>query len=203
MNQNYYSQSRSHAQGRVATSRERFIVKTYNHLFGAILLFTAIEIGLFMSGAADAIARVVAQNWFIALGAFMLAGWVGRSVAASAQSLAKQYVALVTYVVVNAIIFVPMLWVADRFAPGAIQSAAWITLLGFAALTGIAFWTRKDFSFLGGLLRWGGIMAIVAIIGAMIFGFHLGTWFSVAMVGLAGAAILYDTSNILRHYPET
>ena len=36
----------------------------------------------------------------------------------------------------------------------------------------------------------------------MLFGFHLGTWFSVAMIGFAGAAILYDTSNVLHHYPE-
>jgi FtsH-binding integral membrane protein len=35
-----------------------------------------------------------------------------------------------------------------------------------------------------------------------IFGFALGTYFSVAMVGIAGAAILYDTSNVLHHYPE-
>ena len=35
-----------------------------------------------------------------------------------------------------------------------------------------------------------------------LFGFQLGTFFSVAMVGLAGAAILYDTSNVLHHYPE-
>ena len=34
------------------------------------------------------------------------------------------------------------------------------------------------------------------------FGFELGTWFSVAMVAFAGAAILYDTSNVLHHYPE-
>jgi len=46
------------------------------------------------------------------------------------------------------------------------------------------------------------IMALVAILGGVIFGFELGTWFSVAMVGLAGAAILYDTSNVLNHYPE-
>ena len=37
---------------------------------------------------------------------------------------------------------------------------------------------------------------------SVIFGFQLGTWFSVAMVGLAGAAILYDTSRVLRRYPE-
>jgi hypothetical protein len=34
-----------------------------------------------------------------------------------------------------------------------------------------------------------------------VFGFGLGLLFSVAMVGLAGAAILYDTSKILHHYP--
>jgi len=42
----------------------------------------------------------------------------------------------------------------------------------------------------------------MAIVGGVLFGFHLGTWFSVAMVGFAGAAILYDTSNVLHHYPE-
>ena len=38
--------------------------------------------------------------------------------------------------------------------------------------------------------------------GGVLFGFQLGTWFSVAMVGLAGGAILYDTSNILRRFPQ-
>src|SRR6202000_2743504 len=33
-------------------------------------------------------------------------------------------------------------------------------------------------------------------------GFQLGTWFSVAMIGFAGAAVLYDTSNIIHVYPE-
>ena len=33
-----------------------------------------------------------------------------------------------------------------------------------------------------------------------IFGFDLGLVFSVAMVGLAGAAILYDTSKIIHHF---
>ena len=71
-----------------------------------------------------------------------------------------------------------------------------------AGLTAIAFLSRKDFTFLGGLLRWGMILALVAIVGGVIFGFNLGMWFSVAMVGLAGGAILYDTSNIMHHYPQ-
>jgi uncharacterized protein len=43
---------------------------------------------------------------------------------------------------------------------------------------------------------------MVGIIASLIFGFELGTWFSVAMIGFAGAAVLYDTSNIMHHYPE-
>ena len=39
------------------------------------------------------------------------------------------------------------------------------------------------------------------IIAGAIFGFNLGTSFSVAMVGFAGAAILYDTSSVLRDFP--
>lgn len=83
-----------------------------------------------------------------------------------------------------------------------IESAAMLTLLGFGGLTAIAFWTRKDFSFVGAVLRWAGIVALLLIVGAVLFGFGLGTWFSVAMVGLAGVAILYDTSKIIHHYPE-
>jgi FtsH-binding integral membrane protein len=87
-------------------------------------------------------------------------------------------------------------------APGAISSAAAITFVAFTALTAIVFFTRKDFSFLRGILCWGGIIAIVLIIAGAVFGFQLGTFFSVAMVALAGGAILYDTSNVLHHYSE-
>ena len=97
----------------------------------------------------------------------------------------------------------PLLYIADRYAPGAISSAAWCTGAGFAALTAIAFWGGKDFSFLGTLLRWGGFCALGAIVASVIFGFELGTFFSVAMVAFAGGAILYDTSNIIHRYPET
>lgn len=49
---------------------------------------------------------------------------------------------------------------------------------------------------------WVGILAVGAIVAGAIFGFQLGTWFSVLMVGVAGAAILYDTSNVIHHFPE-
>ena len=104
--------------------------------------------------------------------------------------------------VFEGIIFVPLLYIANTNFPGVIQSAAFVTMAGFAGLTAVAFVTRKDFSFLRSMLMFGGALALVAIVSAVLFGFELGTWFSVAMVGLAGASILYDTSNILREYPE-
>lgn len=183
--------------------RARFLTRTYNTLFLAICGFAGVEVALFQSGLAETIARVLlGGSWLIVLGGFMLVSWFGSRVAARSESVAAQIAALSVYVLAQAIIFVPLLYVADAYAPGAIQSAALVTIVGFAGLTAIAWQTKKDFSFLGGLLRWGGVLALVLIVASVVFGFELGTFFSVAMVGFAGAAILYDTSNILREYPE-
>jgi hypothetical protein len=54
----------------------------------------------------------------------------------------------------------------------------------------------------GGILAWAGVVALLAIGAGAVFGFELGTFFSVAMVALAGGSILYDTSNVMLHYPE-
>jgi hypothetical protein len=184
-------------------ARASFINRTYNHLMGAIVLFTLIEVGLFQSGFAESIARVLlGGSWLLVLGAFMLVSWFASRVSLTSESKGAQYAALGGFVVAESIIFVPMLWLADQSAPGAIQSAAVVTLVGFAGLTAVAFVTRKDFSFLRGMLMWGGVVAMLAIVGGILFGFALGTWFSVAMIGFAGAAILYDTSNVLHHFPE-
>ena len=187
----------------IVDRRARFIVRTYNHLFGAIVAFAAIEYALFSSGAAVAIARsMMGTSWLLVLGAFMVVSWVSSHFAHSATSRAAQYAGLGAYVLAESLIFVPLLFIANSVAPGTIQSAGIVTMLGFGGLSAVAFVTRKDFSFLRGALMFGGIVALVAIVAGAIFGFQLGTFFSVAMVGLAGAAILYDTSNVLHHFPE-
>ena len=183
--------------------RSRFIVRTYNHLFGAIAIFTLIEIALFKSGWAKPIAEfMLSVHWLFILGAFMIVGWFSSRAAATAKSLGSQYAALMAFVAAEAIIFVPLLYMADNYAPGALSSAAGTTILGVAGLTVVAFVTRKDFSFLRGILMWGFVVALVLIVASVAFGFQLGTWFSVAMIGFAGAAVLYDTSNVLHRYEE-
>lgn len=185
-------------------ARAAFITRTYTHLFGAIIGFVLVEMVFFTTGLAEVMARaMLGTSWLLVLGGFVLVSWLASRAAHQSRSLGTQYLALGGFVMAEAVIFVPLLFIAQGYAQGGvIESAATVTLLGFGALTAIAFWTRRDFSFLGALLRWVGIVALVAIVAAVLFGFELGTWFSVAMIGVAGAAILYDTSNVIHHFPE-
>jgi FtsH-binding integral membrane protein len=182
--------------------RSTFIWKCYAHVIGAILAFAAIEVYLFQSGIAYAIAEPMVGNWLLVLGAFMLASWGATHVAHRIESKNAQYAAFAFFIVVEALIFVPMLAMAMMMEPGIIDSAAGVTILGSVGLIATAMITRKDFSFLRGMLVWIGILALVGIVSSILFGFELGTWFSVAMIGFAGAAVLYDTSNIMHHYPQ-
>jgi len=184
-------------------ARGTFVSRTYGHLFGAVSAFILIEVFFFKTCLAPMIAHtLLGVSWLLVLGGFVVVSWLASRTAHLATSKAAQYIALACFVVAESLIFVPLLYIADKVAPGAITSAATVTFLAFAALTAVVFLTGKDFSFLRTLLFWGGIVAVALIVAGVVFGFHLGTYFSVAMVAFAGAAILYDTSNILHHYPE-
>jgi uncharacterized protein len=183
--------------------RARFIVRTYAHLVGAIALFTVIEVLLFTTPFGQNLAFGILQlPWLLILGGFIVVGWMARSVAWNARTPAVQYLALGGFVLAEAIIFLPLLLMVEAQAPGTINSAALVTLLGFAALTWVVWHYRADFQFLRSALMFGGIMALVAIVAAVIFGFELGTWFSVGMIVLAGMSILHDTSNVMIRYPS-
>jgi len=182
--------------------RSNFIWKCYSHVVGAILAFAAVEADVSSSGIAFRIAEVMQGNPLIMFGGFVLAGWGGMHVAHRIESKQAQYAAFAAFIVVYAVFFSPLLLAAAMYQPGVIDTAAGITVLASVGLIATAMITRKDFSFLRGMLVWMGMLAMVAIVGSLIFGFHMGTWFSVAMIGFAGAAVLYDTSNIMHHYPS-
>jgi len=190
--------------GEASVDRSAFLTRVYLHLLAAIGLFVLLEVWLFRAGYAESIARaLLGVNWMLVLGGFMVAGWLARGLAGGAGGRGVQYAGLALYVAAQAIIFCPILFIAKyQVGDGVIESAGLLTALGFTGLTVIALQTRKDFTFLGGMLRWGGILALVAIAGGVFFGWNLGMWFSVAMIGLAGAAILHDTSKILYTWHE-
>src|SRR5882762_11599183 len=113
-------------------SRGAFVSRTYTHLFCAISAFTLIEIFLFKSGLADTIyATLTGVSWLFVLGGFMVVSWLASRTAHLAQAKVTQYAALTAYVVAEAIIFVPLLYIADKVAPGAISSAAAVTFIAF------------------------------------------------------------------------
>lgn len=189
-------------------TRARFIRRTYAHLAGAILAFVGLE-SLLLSlepvrNAAIGILQSGGAAWLMVLGGFMIIGWVARSFAANTKSLGAQYAGLGLYVVAEALIFVPILLLAQMQAGdnSLIAQAGIVTLLLVGGLTATVFITRKDFSFMGSILTVGMFVALGLIVAAVLFGFSLGLWFSAAMVFLAAGAILYTTSNILHHYEE-
>ena len=111
-----------------------------------------------------------------------------------------QYLGLGLYIVAEAAIFLPLIYIAQAYAPGVIQNAALITLALVGGLTFTAFSTRKNFSFLAPALSIGGFVALGVIIASIAFGFQLGLLFSGVMIVFAGGSILYTTSNMIHEY---
>ncbi len=182
--------------------RAEFIKKTYVHLGGAIGAFVALEAVLINLPGVGAIAEKMftGYNWLFVLGGFMLVSYVADRWAQSSVSPGMQYLGLGLYVVAEAVIFVPLLYFASEQSPQVIPTAATMTVLLFGALTAIVFTTRKDFSFLGPALWLGGVVAIGYMVCGMIFGFSLGTVFTVLMIALAAGYVLYYTSKVLHNY---
>jgi len=186
------------------TERAKFIRRTYTHLAGAVLAFTVVQYFLFQTGIAAAITQFIMGSrftWLAILGGFMLLGWLSRGLAAQADNVNTQYAGLGIYIVAQALIFAPLLYIAANFSdPSVIPTAALLTLFLFGGLTLVVFTTRKDFSFLGSILQIGGFVILGLIVCSVLFGFSLGLLFSFGMVIFAGGAILYDTSNVLHYY---
>ncbi|MEM9200311.1 MAG: Bax inhibitor-1 family protein [Actinomycetota bacterium] len=189
-------------------TRGDFIVRVYQHLLGAIAAFVGFEALLFATGIAESIYDFLAGSggvaWLLILGGFMVGQMIAANAAADLLNPGKQYAALFGSALLQAFIFAPFLYYAFNAQTGGtatVGAAAVLTAVGFAGLTVIAFITRKDLSFIRPMLMFGGIAAMVAIGGAVIFGFELGIWFSVAMIALAGGSILYQTQAIVRTYP--
>jgi FtsH-binding integral membrane protein len=199
------------------SERAAFIRRTYAHLAGAILAFLAIEAAIFgvlrpmMGSDFDQMLFSMFQSqfsWLIVMVAFIGVSWLAQYWAFNGGAPGLQYAGLGLYVIAEALIFVPILFVAMYLTPPPasgnkyelVAQAGILTMCLFAGLTAVVFFTGKDFSFLGPIISIAGFVALGVIVCAIIFGFTLGLLFSLAMIVLAAGAILYDTSNILHKF---
>ncbi len=199
-----WGQIAAHAE---VDERVDFIRRTYVHLLAAILAFAGLEAVLLQTPLGGQMINTIFGagrfGGILFVGAFCLVSWVANSWAQNSTSKGMQYAGLSLYVVAEAFFFLPVLYYADsKVFEGQhiIESAGTVTILIFAGLTAIVFLTKKDFSFLGGILMLGGLAAFGLAICSMIFGFHLGIAYTIGMITLACGYILYDTSNVLHKY---
>jgi FtsH-binding integral membrane protein len=205
-------------EGAVATvgvsDRIAFLRKTYAHLGVALIAFAAIAGGMmrFAPETSLKFSRWAISgggwNWLIVLGAFMLVGWLAERLAMSETSRGLQYAGLGIFVVAEALILQPMLWILLARFGGAgalsiITQATVITLTIFAGLTLTVFITKKDFSFLRGALVVCSFAALGVIIASLAFGFTLGAFFAGLMILLMAGYILFQTSVIMKEFPPT
>lgn len=191
-----------------STNEEKltFYKKTYTHVAYGVLLFILIEY-LFLNTPVIvnlALSLTGGKMWLLMLGGFMLVTTVAEKMAIKSQDRNKQYLGYFLYIIAQAFIFIPLLYVAISMTDGAniIKQAAVLTLSLFTGLSGVVFFTKTDFSFLKNIIIIGGFIAMGLIVAGILFGFDLGLWFSVAMVALAAGSILYQTSKLTQIYNQ-
>ncbi|MBT2619795.1 MULTISPECIES: Bax inhibitor-1/YccA family protein [Chryseobacterium] len=179
-----------------------FYKKTYLHVALSILAFIGVETILLKTVPAELIYMMFAQKyaWLLIIGVFWIASILASKWSLS-QSKSTQYLGLGFYVLLEAVIFLPLIYIAMVYSgPNVIFQAATLTVAMFAGISAVAFTSKRDFSFLRNIIVIGGFVSIGLIVAGMIFGFNLGLWFSVGMVILASATILYQTSKLKDSY---
>jgi modulator of FtsH protease len=112
-------------------------------------------------------------------------------------------VALFAFTTFTGVMISPLMYYVSQVNPASIWQAGVLTVGIFGGLTAYVFISKRDFSFLRGML-WTGL--IVMILGGLLNWFIVGS--SALGFGLAAATlllfsgfVLYDTSNIMRRYP--
>lgn len=179
-----------------------FIRRTYAHLAGGLIVFALLEAYLLSLPIAREFAALATNRyvWLGILAGYMAVSYAADEMALNARNIFLQYFAYAIYLVAEAILFVPLLIVAQTVSPQIIPTAVLLTGAMTGGLTLVVCATGRDFSFLRNFLAIGGFVALGLILGSALFGFGLGIIFSGAMIILACAAILFATSNVMTNY---
>ncbi len=171
--------------------RAAFIQKVYTLFFASLL--TTIAVGTVAAQAAFAPAMLsLSSVWMIGTFACLIGMFFARR--ASGINVALLFL----FAAFEGAWLGPVLSLYNQVLPGVPAQAAWLTGGVFGGLSLYAFQSRRDFSFLGGML-WASLLAL--IIGGFLM-FFLGstllhTIYCVAGVVIFSAYVLYDTSQII------
>jgi FtsH-binding integral membrane protein len=179
--------------------RAEFMRKVYFHIAGALALFLVLEGILQAMPFAERMVNTMNNVWLIVILGMTVVGWISSRWTLPGLPLSQQYLGLGLYTLGQAVIFMPIIaYIRFYQDDSVLVTGALITAGLVVGLSLIAIDPRTDFSMLRGALFIGFPVAFGLIIAAILFGFGLGTWFTLAMIGLASASILYQTDQIMK-----
>lgn len=191
-----------------ASDRVAFFKRTYLHVAGAFAAFGALLYAFFTTGVAATIMKGFG-SLLNSMGGFgvlvvMLMFWAGtyvaQKLAENRASRPSQYLGLGLYVVLEAIIFVPLIAMVaykTHGNPGEVLiPACAVTAALVVGLTVAVFTMGVDFSFLRVAIVIGSVCALGIILVAAFTDSQLGNWFSIIMILLMATVILYQTQVI-------
>ena len=187
-----------------AADRAAFFRRTYGLVAASFGAFAVTLYALFVSGIAETFMRSISGVGSWGMLGVMVLFWVGttaaQSLAFNRASRTSQYAGLGLYVLLQAIIFVPLIYYTSYVTkgnPGEILiPACMATGALVVALTAVVFMTNLDFSFLKVAIVIGSICALGIVVVSLFAGWSLGAWFSIAMIVLMATVILYQTNEI-------
>jgi FtsH-binding integral membrane protein len=178
------------------SDRIAFIRKVYALFFAATLF----AIGGVLLGLAIPALMVFAVEHPIIMFIVMIAGVMGAQAVRHVPGI--NLAALFSFTTLTGVIISPVLHVIGSTNPGSILQAGVMTVAIFGGLTAYVFVSRRDFSFLRGMVTVGLVVVIgAALINMFVGSLGMGFAISVAALLLFAGFVLYDTSNIIRRYP--
>jgi len=164
------------------------------------LFFITPVAGLFMNTIGAMYNSLGGFTWLIVMLAFWAGTYYAQKLASNRADRSSQYAGLGLYVVLEALIFIPLITVVALSTKGNVGDilipACTLTGALVLGLTIAVQFTQVDFSFLRVIITIGSICAIGAIIMFAIMGINPGTWFALAMILLMASVILYQTHVI-------
>ena len=189
-------QPRTAAEASVS-ERLGFIRKVYTLFFVAILFaIGGVVLGFNTPSLMVAIAR---SPWITLL--LLMGGVIGTSMVRHKPGI--NLAAFFGFTTFTGLVISPLLFYVSATNPASILQAGALTVGIFGGLTAYVFVSKKDFSFLRGMV-WVGLIVVVlgGLLNMLIIG-SSGLSFALAAAALIlfSGFVLYDTSNIIRRYP--
>ena len=182
------------SSAQLADARISFLGKTYGML---ALCIAAGSIGAYMSMGLAFPYEHPFMMLFIMIGGIF-------AVQAVRHVKGLNLIALLAFGGITGMAIAPLVGIVAAKSPLLVTQAFMTTAVAFVALTAYTFVSKRDFSFLKGFV-WTGLIAMI-VLGLSNYFFFESPLLALSLSGvgvlLFSAFILYDTSSILRDYPN-